>query len=210
MENDNKSKRKFSFGGNSNGSKNSFNFYWLYAIIGVVLISFSLFNNVGGSAPIYENDLEEYVENNEVREIVIVNKRIAQIYLTDEAMTKEPHKSKIKTPVLPSSKNNQFQYTMEIGFEDVFGKKLEQWKVEKGIKYRFTTEEDWLGGILSFALPLLIFVGIWLFIMRRMSGGAGGAGGQIFNIGKSKATLFDKEKSIKITFEDVAGLEGAK
>jgi len=210
MENNNKSKKKFSFGGGPNGSKNSFNFYWLYAIIGVVLISFSLFNNVGGSAPIYEYDLEEYVNNNDVKEIVIVNKKLARIYLTDEAMNKEPHKSKIKKPVLPSSQSNQFQYVIEIGFEDAFSKKLEEWKVDKGVKYRFTTEEDWLGGILSFALPLLIFVGIWIFIMRRMSGGAGGAGGQIFNIGKSKATLFDKEKSVKITFEDVAGLEGAK
>ena len=65
------------------------------------------------------------------------------------------------------------------------------------------------GEILSWILPLIIFIGIWIFIMRRMGGGAGGGGGQIFNIGKSKAKLINKE-DVSITFQDVAGLEGAK
>ena len=68
----------------------------------------------------------------------------------------------------------------------------------------------WTGWFVSFMLPLLIIVGIWMLLMRRMGGGAGGGGGAIFNIGKSKAQLFDKESSINITFNDVAGLEEAK
>ncbi|MEI5984741.1 ATP-dependent zinc metalloprotease FtsH [Sphingobacterium sp. PU5-4] len=68
----------------------------------------------------------------------------------------------------------------------------------------------WAGWFVSFMLPLLIIVAIWIFLMRRMNGGAGGGGGAIFNIGKSKAQLFDKESQINITFNDVAGLEEAK
>jgi AFG3 family protein len=72
-------------------------------------------------------------------------------------------------------------------------------------------ESPWAGWFMSFILPVLLLVGFWVFIMKRMGGGAGGgAGGQIFNIGKSKATLFDKESQVTITFNDVAGLEEAK
>src|SRR5690606_416641 len=68
----------------------------------------------------------------------------------------------------------------------------------------------WTGWIFSIMLPLLLIIVFWIFIMRRMGGGGGGPGGQIFNIGKSKATLFDKESQVAITFNDVAGLEEAK
>ena len=70
-------------------------------------------------------------------------------------------------------------------------------------------ENRWLDVLLGF-LPIIIIIGIWIFLMRRMSGGTGGAGGQIFNIGKSKAKLFDQNTEVKVTFKDVAGLEGAK
>jgi cell division protease FtsH len=75
--------------------------------------------------------------------------------------------------------------------------------------YNFLPKNNWSDIIISL-LPILIIVGIWIFIMRRMSGGAAGGGGQIFNIGKSKARLFDEKTDIKTTFKDVAGLEGAK
>ena len=73
-----------------------------------------------------------------------------------------------------------------------------------------TIENRWMDVILGF-LPIIIIIGVWFFLMRRMSGGgAGGPGGQIFNIGKSKAKLFDQNTEVKTTFKDVAGLEGAK
>jgi ATP-dependent metalloprotease FtsH len=73
-----------------------------------------------------------------------------------------------------------------------------------------TIENRWMDVILGF-LPIIIIIGVWIFLMRRMSGGgAGGPGGQIFNIGKSKAKLFDQNTEVKTTFKDVAGLEGAK
>jgi cell division protease FtsH len=68
----------------------------------------------------------------------------------------------------------------------------------------------WSGFFLTFILPLVIIVALWMFLMRRMSGGGAGGGGALFNIGKSKAQLFDKESQINITFSDVAGLEEAK
>ena len=94
---------------------------------------------------------------------------------------------------------------------ELFQNKLEEAE-QKGIQFNYnfkTIENKWFDVLIGF-LPLLILVGLWIFFMKRMSGGGGGAGSQIFNIGKSKAKLFDEKIDIKITFKDVAGLEGAK
>ncbi len=189
--------------------KKPFNFYWIYAIIGIVLISLNLFNWQGGSSVITPSDFEQMVANGDVNEVVIVNHKTARVYLNPEALENEPHNKKIKKPTF-GMPNTGPHYTFEIGSGDVFDTDLKTWSKEYGLKYKYTTEEDWFGGLLSLILPILIFVGIWFFIMRRMSGGSGGGGGQIFSIGKSKAQLFDKERSTNVTFEDVAGLEGAK
>jgi len=102
-------------------------------------------------------------------------------------------------------------YIFEIGNLELFQNKLELAE-QKGIQFSYnfkTIENKWFDVLIGF-LPLLILVGLWIFFMKRMSGGGGGAGSQIFNIGKSKAKLFDQKSDIKITFKDVAGLEGAK
>jgi cell division protease FtsH len=101
-------------------------------------------------------------------------------------------------------------YVFDIGNDEIFQNKLETAVKQGKLKdYNFLPKNNWSDIIISL-LPILIIVGIWIFIMRRMSGGAAGGGGQIFNIGKSKARLFDEKTDIKTTFKDVAGLEGAK
>ena len=67
-----------------------------------------------------------------------------------------------------------------------------------------------MGPLMGWLIPIFLFLGLWIFMMRRVSGGSGGPGGQIFNIGKSKATLFEKDTKVNVTFKDVAGLEEAK
>ena len=101
-------------------------------------------------------------------------------------------------------------YVFDIGNDEIFQKKLETAVAEGKLKdYNFLPKNNW-SDILISLLPILIIVGLWIFIMRRMSGGGAGGGGQIFNIGKSKAKLFDEKTDITTTFKDVAGLEGAK
>ena len=103
-------------------------------------------------------------------------------------------------------------YQFEVGSLELFEEKLEKAR-SKGVLFRLefiTVENRWADTLIGF-LPFIIIIGVWIFLMRRMSGGAGGgAGSQIFNIGKSKAKLFDKNTDVKTTFKDVAGLEGAK
>lgn len=210
MENNNKNKGN-NFPPNNNkkpNNKKPFSFYWIYAIVGVALLALQLLNWSGGSSIIRESEFEQMVLQGDVEEVIVVkNKGVARVTLTQEALAKEEHAKRIQQNNYTGNRGPH--YTFEFNSLDNFDKDLKKWSEENNLKYKTVTEEDWLGGIIGFILPILIIVGIWVFLMRRMSGG-GGPGGQIFNIGKSRAQLFDKEKSIKVTFEDVAGLEGAK
>jgi cell division protease FtsH len=213
MEKKDNKKSNFPFNtGGSGGSKKPSNFYWIYAIVGVALISFNLFNWDGGENKINETEFQALVKNKEVKEVTIVkNKNIARVTLTEDAIEKEAHKDKIKKGFLDKSGKRGPHYTFEFNSLDNFDKDLKLYAQDYDLKYTTVTEEDYLGGLIGLLLPIIIIVVIWMFLMKRMSGGAGGGGpGQIFNIGKSKAQLFDKETATKTSFKDVAGLEGAK
>jgi cell division protease FtsH len=127
-------------------------------------------------------------------------------------LEKSVHKNVKSTNILGQENTGGPHYEFEVGNLELFQRKLEQAE-DKGIQFRYefmTVENRWMDVILGF-LPIIIIIGVWIFLMRRMSGGgAGGPGGQIFNIGKSKAKLFDQNTEVKTTFKDVAGLEGAK
>jgi ATP-dependent metalloprotease FtsH len=208
MEQPKKQKKKFSLGG---GSKKPSNFYWIYAIIGLALISLQLLNFGGNSSIITESEFERMVKNNYVQEATVIkNKKEVRVTLTKEALQIDEFKNKIKTPLISSSQNRGPHFTFEYFSEDGFYEDLKKYGKENNLKYNVTTEEDWFGGLLGLLLPIIIIVAIWMFLMKRMSGGSGGGAGQLFSIGKSKAQLFDKETATKTTFEDVAGLEGAK
>ena len=209
MEQPTKKKNKFSIGGG--GSKKPTNFYWIYAIIGVILIAIQLFNFNGASTVISETEFEQLVLNNYVQEVTVVkNKKIARVTLTKEALELDEFKKKIKPSVFSNTTNKGPHFTFEFLSEDGFYASLQKYSKENNLKYNVITEEDWFGGLLGLLFPIIIIIAIWMFLMRRMSGGAGGGAGQLFNIGKSKAQLFDKESGTHTTFEDVAGLEGAK
>jgi len=201
-------KNKFS---PKNSSKKPFNFYWIFAIFGMFFIVSTLFLNKEPTQ-ITVSAFEKMVKQGDVAEVVVVkNKSIARVFLTKEALQKEPYKSQVKRPnFLANMPDKSPNYSFEFNSIDNFDNDLRRLSKKYNLKYKTITEEDYVGGIISFILPILIIVGIWMFLMKRMSGGAGGPGGQIFSIGKSKAKIFDKEKGSKTTFEDVAGLEGAK
>lgn len=186
-----------------------FNFYWIYAIVGVFLIGQILFSYGPKTPQINPIELEKMVISNDIKKIVIVNKEIGRVYLTTEALQKDEYKKKLQDGLLGKANEVGPHFHIEIGFPETFGKKLNVWNEKYNLVYDYRTEKNWGGDIIGWLLPIAIMVGIWLFILRRM-GGSGGAGGQIFNIGKSKAKLFDESDSVKITFDDVAGQEEAK
>ncbi|MDR6301527.1 ATP-dependent zinc metalloprotease FtsH [Mesonia maritima] len=192
--------------------KPKFNSYWIWA--GIILIFLGV-NFFGGSfnepTKTTPAKFEEYLKNGDVKKLVIINDQKANVYLTEEAKQKDIHKKKNDPGILPSGESPA--YTFNFGSLEKFQTDIEKIEKEYNVSANVTFEREsnmW-GEILLTFLPFLVIFGIWIFIMRRMSGGSGGGpGGQIFNIGKSKAKLFDQNTDVKTSFKDVAGLEGAK
>lgn len=189
------------------------NYYWIYAAIILLFFGIQFFGG-GWDQPRKTNQaqFEEHLKKGEVRKVlVITNKKIAKIFLTDEA--KKDDDSGVTTPSLLTSSQEKPDFQFEFGDLQNFENSFRQIKEENDLttKMEWHTETNLWGDILIGMLPFVILIAIWIFIMRRMSAGAGGGpGGQLFNIGKSKARLFDEKTDIKTTFKDVAGLEGAK
>lgn len=167
--------------------------------------SFSL----GFPEPISISKFEELVQKNEIQEVVVYNDKTADIVLNQRGLA-NPQLKKSQNSVFKSTNKTGPHYVIEsIGSAELFQKKLDEAKAKKLLaNYNFKTTSDW-GEIITFLLPTLLIIGFFYFMSRRMGGGAGG-GGQIFSIGKSKAKLFDEKNDTRVTFENVAGLEGAK
>ncbi len=199
---------------NTKDKKPKFSPYWIYGIVLSLFLVFTLFNNgdIESSNTTNPTQFFNFVEDGDVAKVEIVNRRLAKVYLTSEAAKKEVHKKTKSNSILPSS-NTAPNYKFEFGELEIFQKDLDNVIKKNNLDLEpiYLTEENHLADFLIGILPFVLLIGVWIFIMRRMSGGAGGgAGGQIFNIGKSKAKLFDQNTEVKTTFKDVAGLEGAK
>ena len=193
-----------------------FNIYWLYGALILALLGMSLF---GGSDSWYSlsktniSNFEKYLNAGDVSEVIVIrNKSSVRVTLTQDALGKSEHKIINSKNIFGQENSVGPHYQFEVGSLELFEEKLEKAR-QNGIVFRLefiTVENRWIDAIIGF-LPIIVIIGVWIFLMRRMSGGgAGGPGGQIFNIGKSKAKLFDKDTDVKTTFKDVAGLEGAK
>ena len=194
--------------------KPKFNSYWIYAAIVVVFIGLNLFGGGSWSQPnkTTQGAFETFLRDGDVEKVEIINRKVAKVYLTAEAKTKEKHLKKNRgTGFLANG--NEASYQFEFGDLQNFENNLNLIKSNNDIATTviYETDNNVMSEILISLLPFVVIIGIWIFIMRRMSGGAGGgAGGQLFNIGKSKAKLFDQKTDVKTSFKDVAGLEGAK
>ncbi|MGB1043248.1 MAG: ATP-dependent zinc metalloprotease FtsH [Tenacibaculum sp.] len=194
-----------------NTPKLTFNSFWLYIPILVILLGVSFFNSGNlGSKNISKNEFTKILEANDIKEIIVENNNVAQVFLKPEAEKKEEHKKLVDSPF--HSKGTPL-YTYNFGDLQNFENEIKAAKKENNLDFDKANIErtSFVENILNF-LPLILLIAIWFFFMRRMSGGGAGAGGggQIFNIGKSKAKLFDQDTKVKTTFKNVAGLEGAK
>jgi len=188
--------------------KPNYNPYWIYGlVILMILIFFNLLRVAGaGPKPIRQGAFFEMAKDGHIEKIDVINQSSVNVYLNEKGLEKYPEFKDKK--ILP-----QPHYAFDIGTLEGFELALNDFnsKVgpEKFIDPYYKVQTNWLNGIMGWFFPILLLVGLWVFFLRRMGGGAGGAGGQIFNIGKSKAQLFDNTK-VNVTFQDVAGLEEAK
>ena len=191
-----------------------FNAYWVYGIVIGLFLVFNIFSGGFGASngvTTTPSKFFKFLKDGDVQKVEIVNKREALVYLNDKAAKKQIHSKTQTQNLIPIGTSPNYKF--EFGDVQLFQKQLEDTILEQDLdtELNFRTETNAFGDLLLSIVPFVLIIGIWIFIMRRMSGGGGpGGGGQIFNIGKSKAKLFDEKLETKTTFEDVAGLEGAK
>lgn len=196
-----------------------FNIYWVYGIILVLLLGLQFIGpNIGGSTEkkSFQDFKREYIDNNntsKVEKLVVVNDKEVEVYLKP----KQQPASADDNNFFKNKPSNSPKYTFRIGTVEQFEVNLKeaQKDIPEGSRVKVFYEDrgSLINDLLqSFLLPAILLIAMWFFIMRKMSGGAGGGagGGGIFNIGKSKAQLFEKGTRVTITFNDVAGLDEAK
>lgn len=199
-------------------NKPRYNPWIMYLGIILLIFGFSYMSGGGGFGEAKDISLSkfyEYLDQGQIEKVTF-NRETAKIYLTEEASKSEEHKSNT-TPTSFADRFNSTKkenYVVNVGNGELFQKKLEEAQ-QKGVikEFKSEPESNW-GALLINFLPMILIIFFWIYMMRRMMGGAGGSGGggggQIFSIGKSRAKLFDEKNNVKITFDDVAGLEGAK
>ncbi|MBC7382948.1 MAG: ATP-dependent zinc metalloprotease FtsH [Bacteroidia bacterium] len=189
-----------------------FNFYWIYGIIAVVFIAIEFMPRDVAMKTTRTKFLTEILPSHDIEKVVLINKDKVEIYLKKDALKNEKYKDLKDRGMFGDDVGPH--YTFEISdagsFETDLNKRQEAYPANERIILETATQHNYLGDIIGWLLPFVLLIGLWMFVMRRMGGGAGGAGGQIFNIGKSRAQLFDKDARVNITFKDVAGLDEAK
>jgi AFG3 family protein len=223
MAEDNNTDRQRPFGGprgNSNDplkKKPKFNIMWIYAIIVLGIFAIATLNK--SNKPVktdWKQFREEMMKNGDVDKIVVINNETVEIYIKPDRLKESKYQKLLKNRIgNVSERGPQFYFT--ISSIEIFDKRMEEVNGElpkdKQVEYTVEKRNDYLGTILSWVLPFGLLIAFYIFIFRRMSnaGGGGGGAGSIFNVGKSKAKIFNKEEdNINVTFKDVAGLAEAK
>lgn len=208
-------KPNFNKNNNASNPKRSFNFYWIYAIIAIGFIAVQFYSSGNYSREISPNEFFDIAERGYVEKINIINSQDVDVFIYDNRIDSlkklDPKYEGIKESKTQFGESPQLTFTSP---DQKFF--LDQVKVindslraegKRIIDYKLVNQVNWVSLLINISLPLILIFGLYFLFMRRMGGGGGG---QIFNIGKSKAQLFEKGKGTNITFKDVAGLQGAK
>ena len=198
------------------GGMPRFNFMWVFILIGLGLLALQFTKFSGKPENASWTDIDKWAKKGHIERFIVVNPKEAYVYIKKDSLAATEHTA-VKVPKKSLFNTDEPHYVMSIGSIEVASSKIDKIneqivkeKKQQPIELKIEDRINWSAVMVNFGLPILIFIGLWIFILRRMGGGAGGPGGQIFNIGKSKATLFDSNSKVNITFADVAGLDEAK
>lgn len=183
-----------------------FNFYWMYGIIFLLLIALYMTNDSTGSKEIGWTEFQKLAKENVFDKMVVYNKKnvveatvksdkIGVVFPGEKMTDSLSPKVYIKIPSADK-------------FSDFYDNAVSDDKIDTQVSFEEGDDAMW-SFLISFG-PIILFVLVWIFLMKRMSGGAGGGPGGVFSVGKAKAQLFDKDNNPQVTFKDVAGLAGAK
>ena len=190
------------------------NFMWIWAAVVMIIIGYSFFSG-GDSKPVTSDwyTVADMIRNGEVQRIKVMNKNTALVYLTPEAIEKYRESDDERYKRMPRQGE---QLTFTIGSVDILDRDVnnaiaESTVPDNPVRLEYANERTGWGDIVLNLLPWVFLIGVYIFLIRSMSRGGGGAGGGIMNVGKARAQVFDKDDTNKrVTFKDVAGLEEAK
>ncbi len=209
MEQDKKTNNKGLFPGK--GGRPNYQMYFILALVGMVILV-TLVNRASSTITITPMKFRDMMLSNDVEEVVLIkNQDLVEVTLKEEALKNEKYRRELEDRG-PFTVNNGPHYSFQIPSVETFDREFKEIETkipsEDRVGYKIDSRSDITSYLLNWGFLFLILFGFW-FLMRRMTGG-GGPGGQLFNIGKSKAALFDTENQVKITFKDVAGVEEGK
>jgi AFG3 family protein len=196
--------------------KPRFNTNWIFAVLAVSLILFSLFNNGKAVQQTTTSEIKEMIKNHDIDKVIVINKDQAEIYLKKEALESARYPKVAKPGTGFGLSLPKPNFTITIGDLSSFLSDFKEYQKNAGysdnelISPDYQNRKNWFGDILSWLLLPVLLIAFWLFMMKRMSGGGAGGAGGIFSVGKSRAQIFDKDTNVKLNFNDVAGLEEAK
>jgi len=193
---------------NSNKQKMfRFNFYWMYGLILVMLVALYMSNDTTSTKELGWTEFQKLTKDNAFEEMVVFNKKNVV-----EATVKSNKVAEVFTDNMPQPGTVAPKVYIKIPsadkFSDFYDQAVTQNHIDTQVRFEESDDAIW-SFIISFG-PMILLLLVWIFLMRRMSGGVGAGPGNVFSVGKAKAQIFDKDSTTKVTFKDVAGLAGAK
>ena len=192
-----------------------FNPYWIYGALFLILMAMLFLPKNTGQSTNWKETREMIIQG-DVKKMVVVNDRLVEIYLTQEAVQQKRYKGVRKRQDYLGGTEPNFSFEIEKGYLNNEIQDLKQTLKEKNLDpqslvIRYESQSDLFGELFQWIFFIGIFLIFYNLMFRKMGGGGGAGGGaSIFNIGRSKAQLFDKDTKVNKTFKDVAGLEEAK
>ncbi len=189
------------------GGRPKFNIYWVWAAIAIMLLAWSVLGSGDVAQTTNWDTVKEMIAKGDVQKIDIINKEVAEVYLKPEKLESYTQEKEFKSLAKQGP-----QFVFNIGSLEYFQSDFESTlsASKQNVPLSFESRRNMWSDFLGSVLPFVILIVVWIIIMRSMSRGQGGAQGGIFNVGKAKAQMFDKDSSVNISFKDVAGLEEAK
>lgn len=186
---------------------------WVIVILISLIFGITYMNQSNNLVPVTMSRFENMLYSNDVKRVVLIrNQKYVEVYLKPEAVQNAKYSTELENSNTFGLDNSGPHYKLNIGSVDSFLTQYQELNdklpKDQRVDYEVDDKSDITSIFMQWGFLFLILFGFW-FLMRRMTGG-GGPGGQIFNIGKSKAALFDAENKVKITFDNVAGLDEAK
>ncbi len=195
-------------GKNKKGPDKAINFYWIYGLIGVLILSMWLFNYGPKTQHIDVSEYEQFLDAGDVDRIVIIQNEGVEVSIKADSLSKKVHQAKLSRTNADKDKNGP-HYDFYTGSSDNLQDQIIEGAKKRGVSVDIQPANNYAAEIWQWVIFIGMVVLVWVFMMRRI-GGPSGPGGQIFNIGKSRAQVFEGGKSTNTTFNDVAGLDEAK